>query len=162
MPFILDSKKYHEVYAKHGKVHILAENWNLYNVKNLEDYYKKVESIRDAKRIIIERKSTIIQTETPSQSQQSTRRSQGRSRGRARGRGTANIRRDPTARLNYVNFGVKVLNTYYGDESSENAVSLLKMTKNHPRLLQRFSMVNEPKPNKKKDVETLLKKTIRR
>lgn len=163
-PFILDPKTYHEVYAKHGKVHILAENWNLYNVKKLEDYYKKVESIRDAKRIIIERKSTIIQTETPSQSQQSTRRNQGRSRGRAhdrsraRGRGSANIRRDPSALLNHVNFGVKVLNTYYGDESSENAVSLLKMTKTHPSLLQRLSMVNEPKPKKKKDVETLLKK----
>ncbi|CAG4949836.1 unnamed protein product [Parnassius apollo] len=150
-PFILDPKTYHEVYAKHGKVHILAENWNLYNVKKLEDYYKKVESIRDAKRIIIERKSTIIQTETPSQSQQSTRRNQGRSRGRARGRGSANIRRDPSALLNHVYFGVKVLNTYYGDESSENAVSLLKMTKTHPSLLQRLSMVNEPKPKKKKD-----------
>ncbi|CAG4949819.1 unnamed protein product [Parnassius apollo] len=32
------------------------------------------------------------------------------------------------------------------------------MTKTHPSLLQRLSMVNEPKPKKKKDVETLLKK----
>ncbi|CAG4999594.1 unnamed protein product [Parnassius apollo] len=60
--------------------------------------------------------------------------------------------------LNQVNFGVKFLNNYYGNESSENAVSLLKMTKTHPSLLQRLSMVNEPKPKKKKDVETLLKK----
>ncbi|CAG5043355.1 unnamed protein product [Parnassius apollo] len=107
---------------------------------------------------MIERKSTIIQTETPSQSQQSTRRNQGRSRGRARGRGSANIRRDPSALLNHVNFGVKVLNTYYGDDSSENAVSLSKMTKTHPSLLQRFSIANVPKPKKKKDVEILLKK----
>ncbi|GBP33253.1 hypothetical protein EVAR_5207_1 [Eumeta japonica] len=63
--FILNPETYREVFAKYGKVHNLAEHWNLYDFKQLETYYKKVETIRDAKRMILERRSSLTESRNP-------------------------------------------------------------------------------------------------
>lgn len=162
-PFILNPKTYQDVYEKHGKVHNLAEDWHLYDVKQLESYYKKVENIRDAKRIILERKSTL--TEAQNVTGDSSNRTQGRGRVRRRSRGSGRRhgtvrgvrgRNKQSAALTHINYGVKVTNFYNTDENQQNAVSLLKPSQNHPTLLRRLPTVNEIKQQKKKDVEQIL------
>lgn len=144
-PFILNPKTYREVYAKHGKVLNLGEDWHLYDIKMLENYYKKVEQIRDAKRIIIDRISTI----------QVAQNSTGRGRGQRRGTRRERIQTPATRRINY---GVKVIHFYNSEEKDETVVSLQKPSQNHPTLLRRAPTVNDIKQQKKKDVEQILQK----
>ncbi|KAL4703548.1 hypothetical protein ACJJTC_010168 [Scirpophaga incertulas] len=49
--------------AKHGRVNILGKDWKYYDIKNLDKHFKKVEGIRDMKRICIEKKQIKKRTE---------------------------------------------------------------------------------------------------
>ncbi|GBP29811.1 UBX domain-containing protein 4 [Eumeta japonica] len=126
-----------------GKVHNLAEHWNLYDFKQLETYYKKVENIRDAKRIIIERRSNLTESQNPNDSTNSIRSHTTPSRRPRRGRGRG---RGRTQGFRGTNEGLDELNT----------VSLLKPSQNHPSLLRRVATGNQVKEQKKKDVDKIL------
>lgn len=169
-PFILNPETYQEIYTKHGKVHKLAEDWNLYDFKQLESYYKKVDNIRDAKLIIIERKASLKDSRNthdsssgrqgsiaPSRGRTHQRRGRGKGRERSRGFRGRNESRDENS-FTHIHCGVKVSNFYNVPEDDLSVVSLLKSSQNHPSLLRRLPMVNEIKQQKKKDVEQILTK----
>ena len=54
-PIIVTKEEYAAHYSNFGKVHMLDEEWKLYNIKNLESSFQKVESIQSKKRIIIKK-----------------------------------------------------------------------------------------------------------
>ncbi|GBP69541.1 hypothetical protein EVAR_61326_1 [Eumeta japonica] len=145
---ILKPEEYREIYAEHDKVKVLSEDWNLFGIKGLETHYKKLECIRDAKRVIIIQKRIANQVD-PEGTQT---RSRGCSSRRGRGRGACNT----AASLTYFMCGVKSLNNYNNDEDTGPYTNLLKQALNHPSLLRRMPSVNEIKPQKKKDIERIL------
>ncbi|KAJ8719343.1 hypothetical protein PYW08_011518 [Mythimna loreyi] len=54
---------YHDLLLQHGRVNILGKDWKYYDIKNLDKHFKKVEGIRDMKRICIEKKQIKKRTE---------------------------------------------------------------------------------------------------
>lgn len=46
---------YYDIFRKHGTLKVLGENWFLYDIKELEQSYKKVTDIRSVKRIILKK-----------------------------------------------------------------------------------------------------------
>lgn len=148
-PLLLRPQEYHEIYAKHGKVKVLSEDWNLFDIKGLETHYKKLECIRDAKRVIIKKR---IENQVDSEVTQTRSRGRGRGSRRGRGRGACNT----TPSLTHFMCGVKSLNNYNNDEDTVPYTNILKQGVNHPSLLRRMPSVNEIKPQKKKDVERIL------
>lgn len=122
----------------------ISEDWNLFDIKRLETHYKKLQC-RDAKRVIIQKR---VANQFDSEGTQS--RSHGSRRGR--GRGACNT----AASLTHFMCGVKSLNNYNNDEDTVPFMNLLKQGLNHSSLLRRMPLINEIKPQKKKDVERIL------
>ncbi|CAH1101892.1 unnamed protein product [Psylliodes chrysocephalus] len=54
-PTILSKDKYFEKYSEFGTVKELGIDWNLYDIKNLQDCLKKIVGISDYKRILIKK-----------------------------------------------------------------------------------------------------------
>lgn len=54
-PVIISKEKYMEFYAEVGSVKALGSDWQLYNIKNLENVYKKVKGISDCKIIKLQK-----------------------------------------------------------------------------------------------------------
>lgn len=52
-PTIISKEEYLEIYSQFGTVKELGVDWNLYNIKNLQNCLKKITGISDIKRIII-------------------------------------------------------------------------------------------------------------
>lgn len=54
-PEVTSVEQYVDLYSQVGSVKILGQDWQLYNVKELEKNYKKVSGISDCKRISIQK-----------------------------------------------------------------------------------------------------------
>ncbi|CAH2093906.1 unnamed protein product [Euphydryas editha] len=52
---IFHKEEYYELYRLHGEIKKLGEDWNTLDIKSLEEYYKKVEGMRDIKRIVLKK-----------------------------------------------------------------------------------------------------------
>lgn len=52
-PVILRIEDYFENYRTIGKVKYLGEEWNLLSNKELNEYYKRIDSISKVKRVVI-------------------------------------------------------------------------------------------------------------
>jgi hypothetical protein len=53
-PFIKTKEHYHELYNEVGEVKVLGRDWKLYNVKGLENVYKKIPGISGLKKIVLQ------------------------------------------------------------------------------------------------------------
>lgn len=51
VPVITQKEEYQTIYKRHGVVLLLGEDWGLKDVKSLEAYYKKLEGMRELKRV---------------------------------------------------------------------------------------------------------------
>lgn len=65
-PVITSKEDYFMHFSKFGEVRILGEEWRLYDIKQLCNYYKKITDMRNLKRVIIQKesKSTRYRTKT--------------------------------------------------------------------------------------------------
>ncbi|XP_045456339.1 uncharacterized protein LOC123666184 [Melitaea cinxia] len=62
---IITRKEYTQVYSEKGKVHELGKEWNTLDIKSLSEFMKKMDGIRDAKRIYI--KKTMVRNKATRQ-----------------------------------------------------------------------------------------------
>lgn len=55
-PVITKKEEYIDLLSQHGKVNFLKDDWETYDIKGLESFFKKIDGIRDLKRIFIKKK----------------------------------------------------------------------------------------------------------
>lgn len=54
-PVIISKDEYYSIYNNHGEVRKLGEDWTILDIKSLLDYYKKIEGMRELKRIVLKK-----------------------------------------------------------------------------------------------------------